>query len=80
MAKTFGGGTLFRSLAPKPQTTDTPRPPSAKKGTLVALGSNQPPADQRANDKKKGAIDKEVPADPSNPEKKLCISIGLEAK
>jgi hypothetical protein len=44
MAKTSGGGTPFTSLAPKPQTTGTPWPPSAKKGTHVASGSNQHPS------------------------------------
>jgi hypothetical protein len=46
MAKTSDGGTSFRSQAPKPQTTGTPQPPSAKKDTHVASGSNQPPTDQ----------------------------------
>jgi hypothetical protein len=46
MAKTSDGGTPFRSQAPKPQTTGTPQPPLAKKGTHVASGSNQPPTDQ----------------------------------
>jgi hypothetical protein len=32
------------------------------------------------DDKKKGADDKEVPIDPSNPDKKLWISIGLDPK
>jgi hypothetical protein len=31
------------------------------------------------DDKKKGAADKEVPADPNDLDKKLHISIGLEA-
>jgi hypothetical protein len=35
-----------------PLTIGTPRPPSVKKGTYVALASNQPPADQQADDKK----------------------------
>jgi hypothetical protein len=42
--------------------------------------SNQPPADQLADNKKKGADDKEVPVDPSNPDKKLQISTCLEDK
>jgi hypothetical protein len=62
MAKTFGGGTPFRSPTPKPQTTDTPWPPSAKKDTHVASGSNQPPVDQQANDKKKGAYRQRSPS------------------
>jgi hypothetical protein len=42
--------------------------------------SNQHPADQQAKGKKKEANDKKVPVDPSNPDKKLRISIGFEAK
>jgi hypothetical protein len=42
--------------------------------------SHQPPADQQANNKKKEADDKEVPVDPSNPNKKLQISTCLETK
>jgi hypothetical protein len=67
VAKTYGGSTPLKSPVPKPLT----RPPSAKKGTYVASASNQPPADQQADDKKKGADDKEVPVDPSNLDKKL---------
>jgi hypothetical protein len=49
------------------------------KTTYVASGTNQPPTNQQADDKK-WAIDKEVPADPSNPDKKLRISTDIEAK
>jgi hypothetical protein len=42
--------------------------------------SNQPLPDQLADDKKKGADDKEVPVDPSNLDKKLQISTCLEDK
>jgi hypothetical protein len=74
-----GGNTQSKSLAPKPPTNGNPRPPSTKKGTHVASGSNQPPADQQVDDRR-GAIDKEVPGDPSDPDKKLCISTNLEVK
>jgi hypothetical protein len=67
VAKMSGDSSLFRSLVPKPQTISTPQPP------------NQPPTNQPMDDKK-GATDKEVPADPNDPDKKLCISIGLEDK
>jgi hypothetical protein len=80
VAKTSGGSTLFKLPTSKPQTISTPRPPSTKKGTKVASGSNQPPADQPPNDKKKGAADKEVPVDPNDLNKKLRISTGLEVK
>jgi hypothetical protein len=68
------GATDKEVPAPKPPTSSTPRSPPAKKGTHIASGSNQPPADQQ------GATDKEVPADPSDPDKKLHISTNLEAK
>jgi hypothetical protein len=58
----------------------SPRPLSAKKGAYVASASNQHPTDQSEDGKKKEANDKEVPIDPNNPDKKLRISIGLEAK
>jgi hypothetical protein len=80
VAKTHDDSTLFKLPAAKPLTIGTPRPPSAKKGTYGASVSNQPPADQLADDKKKGADDKEVPVDPSNPDKKLQISTCLEDK
>jgi hypothetical protein len=80
VTKTHGSSTPLKLPAPKPLTIGTPRPPSAKKGTYVASTSNHPPVDQQADDKKKGADDKEVPVDPSNPDKKLQISTSLEAK
>jgi hypothetical protein len=80
VAKTHDGNTQSKSPVPKPPTRGTPRPPSAKKGTHVASESNQPPADLHADDKKKEVADKEVPDDPSDPDKKLCISMNLEAK
>jgi hypothetical protein len=61
-------------------TSGTPQPPSAKKGIYVASSSNQQPGDQLADDEKKGADDKEILADPSNLNKKLRISISLDAK
>jgi hypothetical protein len=45
VAKTPSDNTQGKPPAPKPPTSGTPRPPSAKKGTHVASGSNQPPAD-----------------------------------
>jgi hypothetical protein len=80
VAKTHGENTQKKSLVPKPPTSGTPRPPIVNKGTHVAPGSNQPPADHQADDKKKGAIGKELPADPSDLDKKLRISANLEAK
>jgi hypothetical protein len=78
--KTHGDSTSFKSLTPKPPTIGSPRPPSAKKGAYGASTSKQQPADQPTDGKKKEADDKEVPVDPSNSDKKLQISTGLEAK
>jgi hypothetical protein len=46
----------------------------------VTSGSNQPPTNLQADDKKKGATDKEVLAGPNDPDMKLCVSADLEAK
>jgi hypothetical protein len=72
--------TSFKSPVPKPLTIDSPRPPSAKKGVYGASASNQQPTDQQADGKKEEADDKEVLVDPSNLNKKLRISTGLEVK
>jgi hypothetical protein len=42
--------------------------------------SNQPVADQSADDKKKGATNKEVPVDPNDTDKKLHLSMELNTK
>jgi hypothetical protein len=65
VAKMPGGNTQSKPPMPKPPTNGTSRPSSAKKGTHVASGSNQPPADLQADDKKKGATNKEVLANPN---------------
>jgi hypothetical protein len=80
VAKTHDGSTPFKSPAPKSLTIGTPRPPSTKKGTYGASTSNQPLADQQTDDMKKVADNRGVLVDPSNPDKKLRISTGLEAK
>jgi hypothetical protein len=80
VAKTHNDSTSFKSLAPKPPTIGSPQPPSAKKGTYGASASNQQPIDQPMDGRKEEADDKEVLVDPSNPDKKLRISTGLEAK
>jgi hypothetical protein len=80
VVKTQGSNTLLKSSVPKPPIASSPRPPSAKKGTYVASPSNQQPTDQPVDDKKKGADDKEVLVDSSNPDKKLRISIGFNPK
>jgi hypothetical protein len=80
VVKTQGGSTLLRSPVPKQLTFGTPPPPSIKKGTYVASTSNQLPTDQPVDDKRKGVDDKEVSVDPSNPDKKLSVSTGLDPK
>jgi hypothetical protein len=51
MAKTHGASTPVRTVAPKPPTDGTPRPP-AEKSTFVGSMSNHPVADQLTDDKK----------------------------
>jgi hypothetical protein len=71
VAKTQSGSTPLRSSVPKPLTVGTPRTHSAKKGTYTASTSNQLPANQLVDDKKKGPDDKEILTDSSSPNKKL---------
>jgi hypothetical protein len=71
IAKTHNGSTSFKSPTPKPMTISSPRPLSCKKGAYGTSVSNQQRADQSADVKKKEAGNKEVPVDPSNPNKKL---------
>jgi hypothetical protein len=80
VAKTQGSSTPLRSSTPKPLTIGTPRPPLAKKSTYVASTFTQQSTDQSVDDKKKGADDKEIMTDPSNPNKKLRINTCLNAK
>jgi hypothetical protein len=80
VANTQGDSTPLRSSTPKPPIAGTPRPPSTKKGAYSASPSIQHPANQSVDNKKKGANDKEILADPSNPDKKLRISTDLSPK
>jgi hypothetical protein len=80
VAKAHGGSTPIRIAAPKPPAARTFRPPTEKKDTFVGSTSNQPITDQPVDDKKKGAVDKEVVVDPNDTDKKLCLSTLLEAK
>jgi hypothetical protein len=80
VAKTHGGSTSFKSLVPKPSTITSPRPSWAKKGAYGASASNQQSVDQPTDGKKKEADHKEVPVNPSNPNKKFWINTDLEAK
>jgi hypothetical protein len=80
MAKTHEGNTPARTVMPRSAAGSTPPPPAAKKGTLVTSTSNQLAADQLVADEKKGAIDKEIPVDSSDADKKFCINTELETK
>jgi hypothetical protein len=80
IVKTHGGRTSFKPPVPKPLTIYSPRSPSAKKGAYGASASNQHPADQSVDLKKKEAANKEVTADLSDPEKKFRVSTCLEPK
>jgi hypothetical protein len=80
VAKTQSDSTPLRSSTPKPPIVGTPRPPSAKKGAYSASPSTQHPGDQPVGDKKKGADDKEILADPSNLDKKLWSCTNLDPK
>jgi hypothetical protein len=80
VVKTHGGSTPVKTAAPNPPTGGILRPPIEKKSTFVGSTSNQPTADQAADDKKKGAADKEVAVDPDDTEKKLRLSAKHDAK
>jgi hypothetical protein len=78
MAKMPGSNTHSTPPAPKPPTSGTPRPPSAKKDTFY-LGVKS--ASYRSSGgRKKEVTDEEVMADPRDPNKKLHVSAILEAK
>jgi hypothetical protein len=79
-AKTHRGSTRVRLAAPKPLSGCTLQPPVEKKGTFVGSTSNQPIVNQPADDKKKGATDKEVLVDPDDTNKKLHLSTEYDAK
>jgi hypothetical protein len=51
-----------------------------KKSTTVTPTSTQRATDQLVADERKGAADKEIQVDPSDADKKLHISMELEAK
>jgi hypothetical protein len=61
-------------------TIRTPQPPSVKKGAYATSPSTQHLVDQPVDDTRKGAGDKDILADPSNSDKKLHISTGLDTK
>jgi hypothetical protein len=80
IAKMHGGSTSMKSPAPKPSTNNSLRSPPSKKGAYGTSTSNQQPANQSVDLKKKEAVDKDVPADLNNSEKKSRVSTGLDIK
>jgi hypothetical protein len=78
-AKTHGGSTPIKTSAPKPSTGGILWP-LEKKNTFMGSTSNQHTADEPTDDKKKGVADKEVVVYPDDTDKKLCLSMELEAK
>jgi hypothetical protein len=80
VAKTHGGSTPVRIMAPKPPTDGTLRLPTEKKSAFMGSTSHQPTTNQVVDDKKKGVADKEVAVDPDDTEKKLHLSMELDAK
>jgi hypothetical protein len=51
-----------------------------KQGMTVTPAPTQCTTDQLVADEKKGAMDKEIQVDPTDADKKLRISVELEAK
>jgi hypothetical protein len=83
VAKTEGDSIPLKTSTSNPLTGSTPRATSVKKDSYVASTSTQQPADQEADNKQKGIVakgDKEILANPSNPDKKLWINTGLNPK
>jgi hypothetical protein len=80
VAKTHRGGTPARTVTPGPLAGNTPKIPAVKKSATVTPTSTQRATDQLVADERKGATDKEIHVDPSDADKKLHISMELEAK
>jgi hypothetical protein len=82
VAKTHGGGTPAKAVMPGPSAGDTSKTHVAKQkqGMTVTPAPTQRTTDQLVADKKKGATDKEIQVDPTDADKKLCISAELEDK
>jgi hypothetical protein len=80
VAKTHRGRAPARTMTSGPSAGDTPKMHVAKKGTIVTPTSTQLATDQPVANERKGAADKEIQVDPSDADKKLCITTELEAK
>jgi hypothetical protein len=80
LAKTHMVGTSARMVMPGPVAGDKLNMPIEKKGATVTPTSTQWATDQLVADERKGATDKEIQVDPGDDDKKLHISMELEAK
>jgi hypothetical protein len=75
-----GRGTPARMVMPGPLAGNTPKTPVAKKSMTVTPTSTQHATDQLVDGERKGDTNKETQVDLSDADKKLHISIELEAK
>jgi hypothetical protein len=82
VAKMHGGGTPAKTVTPGPSAGDTSKAHVAKQkqSMTVTPASTQRTTDQLVTDERNGAIDKEIQVDPNDADKKLHISMELEAK
>jgi hypothetical protein len=82
VAKMHGGGTPAKTVTPRPSTGGTSKTPVAKQkqSMTVTPASTQHTIDQLVVDERKGVTDKEIQVDPTDADKKLHISMELEAK
>jgi hypothetical protein len=82
VAKTHRGGTPAKTVMPGPSAGDTPKTLVAKQkqSMTVTPVSTQCTTDQLVADERKGAIDKEIQVNPNDADKKLHITMEVEAK
>jgi hypothetical protein len=82
VAKMHEGETPAKAVMPGPSAGDTSKMPVAKQkqGMTVTPTPTQCTTDQLVAKEKKGAMDKEIQVDPTDVDKKLHISVELEAK
>jgi hypothetical protein len=78
----FGKEEAQKTMTPRPSAGDTSKIPTAKQkqSMMITLASTQRTTDQLVADEGKGATDTEIQADPTDANKKLRISMELEAK
>jgi hypothetical protein len=82
VAKMHEGETPAKAVMPGPSAGDTSKMPVAKQkqGMTVTPTPTQCTTDQLVTNEEKGAMDKEIQVDPTDADKKLHISVELEAK